>query len=93
MEKDKTGNLYKSENIKTFHETVGKGTCDIVTGDGGFDFSLDFNKQEILSYSLILCEIITALYVQKIGGKFICKTFDLYTVATLKLYVFYCMFL
>lgn len=90
--KDNTGNLYKSANIKTFYETVGKGTCDIVTGDGGFDFSLDFNKQEILSYRLILCEIITALYVQKIGGKFICKTFDLYTVATLKLLFFIACF-
>ena len=90
--KDNTGNLYKSENIKTFYEKVGKGTCDIVTGDGGFDFSLDFNKQEILSYRLILCEIITALYVQKIGGKFICKTFDLYTVSTLKLIFFIACF-
>lgn len=85
---DQTGNLYKSENIKNFYNKVGKGTCDIVTGDGGFDFSLDFNKQEILSYRLILCEIITALYVQKIGGKFICKTFDLYTLATIKLLFF-----
>ena len=86
--KDNTGNLYKSDNIKNFCDTVGKGTCDIVTGDGGFDFSLDFNKQEMLSYRLILCEVITALYIQKIGGKFVCKTFDLYTFSTLKLLFF-----
>ena len=83
--KDKTGNLYNSDNILNFIDNVGKSNCDLVTADGGFDFSIDFNKQELLSYRLILCEIITALGIQKIGGSFICKFFDLYSIATIKL--------
>lgn len=83
--KDKTGNLYKSENILNFIDNVGRSNSELVTADGGFDFSIDFNKQELLSYRLILCEIITALGIQKIGGSFVCKFFDLYTIATIKL--------
>jgi hypothetical protein len=71
---------------------VGKGTCDLVTGDGGFDFSIDFNKQEQLSYKLILCEIITNLFIQKKGGCFVCKFFDIYTIETIKLLYFLCCF-
>ena len=82
---DKTGNLYNSDNILNFIDNVGKSNCDLVTADGGFDFSIDFNKQELLSYRLILCEIITALGIQKKGGSFVCKFFDLYSIATIKL--------
>ena len=89
---DKTGNLYKSSNIYSFKNQVGEGSCNIVTGDGGFDYSLDYNKQEQLSYRLILCEIITSLYIQKIGGSFICKIFDTYTMATIKLLYFLACF-
>ena len=83
--KDKTGNLYNSDNILNFIDNVGRANADLVTADGGFDFSIDFNKQELLSYRLILCEIITALGIQKIGGSFVCKFFDLYSIATIKL--------
>jgi len=89
---DNTGDLYKKKNIKHFINFVGKGTCSLVTGDGGFDFSIDFNKQEQLSYKLILCEIITNLYIQKINGSFICKFFDIYTLETIKLLYFLCCF-
>jgi hypothetical protein len=53
--------------------------------DGGFDFSIDFNKQEQLSYRIIFCEIVSALSVQKKGGSFVCKFFDMYTTFTIKL--------
>ena len=80
---DGTGNIYNIENIKNFRELVGKNTANFITADGGFDFSIDFNKQEQLSYRLIFCEIVTALTVQKEGGTFICKVFDLYTFITI----------
>jgi 23S rRNA U2552 (ribose-2'-O)-methylase RlmE/FtsJ len=85
---DNTGDLYKANNIKHFVSFVKRGTCDFVTADGGFDFSIDFNKQEQLSYKLILCEIITCLFIQKIGGHFVCKFFDIYTLETVKLLYF-----
>ena len=34
-----------------------QNSMDIITADGGFDFSIDFNKQEQLSNRLIFCEI------------------------------------
>ena len=82
--KDNTGNIYNLENIINFKQSV-DSTATIVTSDGGFDFSVDFNKQEQLSYRIIVCEIITCLSVQKIGGHFVCKFFDLYTPLSLKL--------
>ena len=82
---DNTGNLYRPANILHFAKFVGYGSCELITADGGFDFSVDFNKQEQLSYKLILCEIISCLYNQKIGGHFVCKFFDIYTPETVKL--------
>jgi len=82
---DGTGNIYKIENIKHYRECVGFNSCDIVTADGGFDFSIDFNKQEELSSRLIFCEIVLALSVQKKGGIFICKLFDSFTNMTIKM--------
>ena len=83
--KDDTGDIYKIENIIDFREKVGANSCELITADGGFDFSIDFNKQEQLSLRLIFCEIVTALSVQKKGGDFICKFFDSYTNMTIKL--------
>ena len=89
---DNTGDLYKANNIKHFANYVGMGSCHLITADGGFDFSIDFNNQEQLSYKLILCEIICCLYSQSIGGHFVCKFFDIYTLATVKLLYFLCSF-
>jgi hypothetical protein len=90
--KDDTGDIYNEENIIEFRNFVGGNTCQIVTADGGFDFSLDFNKQEQLSYRLIFCEIVCALSVQKIGGHFVCKMFDTFNISSVKLLYFICFF-
>ena len=82
---DGTGDIYKIENIKNFQQKVGFNSCELVTSDGGFDFSIDFNRQEQMSSRLIFCEIVTALSVQKINGCFICKFFDTYTNITLQM--------
>ena len=81
---DDTGNIYNIDNILHFLKEVGKGEADFITADGGFDFSIDFNKQELLAYKMIFCEIVTALSVQKKGGCFICKIFDIYTEITIQ---------
>lgn len=85
---DGTGSLYNTENIVHFVNNIGVGSCNLVTGDGGFDFSSDFNKQEQSSFKLIFCEIVTALFLQKKGGNLVCKFFDLYTFLTIKLLYF-----
>ena len=56
---------------------------ELVTGDGGFDFSVDFNRQESVSAKLIFCQIAFAIAVQKIGGNFIIKFFDTFTQVSL----------
>ena len=52
---------------------------DIITADGGFDFSCDFNNQETLSQPLLISEMLYAVSLQKPGGMFILKIFDCFT--------------
>ena len=85
---DNTGNLYNHHNIIDYSNKVGANTCDIVTADGGFDYSCNFNKQEEMSYKLLLCEITTNLLTQKIGGTFIIKFFDIFTLLSSQLIYF-----
>lgn len=75
---DKTGNIYNIDNIKSFAELF-NNDADLVTADGGFDFSTNFNKQEQSSLRIIFCEIVAALSIQKKGGSFVCKVYDTYT--------------
>ena len=78
---DKTGNLISLENFIYCAEKY-KNTMDIVTADGGFDFSLDFNQQENMATQLIFCEMFYALVMQKQGGSFILKIFDVFHKTT-----------
>jgi len=87
--KDSTGDLYKLSNILEFIRFCGKSSCNLVTGDGGFDYTKDF-EQELSSYKLLCSEIIICLNIQAQGGTFICKMFDLFWYSTLQiLYVLY----
>lgn len=82
---DGTGNIYDIKNIEHFVQNVGKNTCYIVTADGGFDFSKDFNSQEKDFLLLLLCEIYICLNIQHEGGYFIVKVFDLFDDKTIYL--------
>ena len=77
-EGDGTGNLLHVENLLYVKEKHG-GTMDFVTGDGGFDFSHDFNQQEESALNLIFAEVCFAMVLQKKGGSFVLKVFDTYT--------------
>ena len=85
-------NLYNEEDLKYIFDKH-KNSFDLITADGGFDYSVDFNNQEKLSQKMILSEIICALYTQKVGGHFVIKVFDLFSSLTLSLiyllYIFY----
>jgi 23S rRNA U2552 (ribose-2'-O)-methylase RlmE/FtsJ len=82
---DNTGNLYNIRNIHHLSNSIGRNSIDLITADGGFDFSSDFNGQEELSFRLILCEIYATLELQKEGGTFVLKVFDMFNHHTLKL--------
>jgi len=91
---DQTGDLYKIPNIKSFSKKVHKSSgADLVTADGGFDFSVDFNQQEQLAHRLILAQLVTGIRSQKMGGTLICKFFDTYThVSAQMLYFVSCLY-
>jgi 23S rRNA U2552 (ribose-2'-O)-methylase RlmE/FtsJ len=87
---DKTGDLYKLNNAKHFIKHVGNNFCHLVTADGGFDYSEDYNQQEISSYKLLYSEIYVALHIQSQTGNFVLKVFDLFNYQTIQLiYVLY----
>lgn len=82
---DKTGNIYNIQNIVFFVNTVGPHSCNLVTADGGFDFSKNFNAQEKDFLLLMLCEIYICLNIQREGGTFIIKVFDLFDINTINM--------
>jgi len=87
---DKTGDIYKLINILNIVNEVGENSCDIVTADGGFDFTKDYINQEHNFMRLFLCEIILALKLQKKNGTFIIKCFDITNIFNLKLFYLLC---
>lgn len=76
-----TGDLLDVENLKYCNNKY-KNSMNIITADGGFDFSIDFNQQEILASNLLLAQVSFAISMQKIGGHFIMKIFDIFTKTT-----------
>jgi 23S rRNA U2552 (ribose-2'-O)-methylase RlmE/FtsJ len=75
---DKTGDIL---SVVNFDCCVAKyeSTMDIITGDGGFDFSVDFNQQESQISRLLFAQMAFAIAMQKRGGSFILKVFDCFT--------------
>jgi 23S rRNA U2552 (ribose-2'-O)-methylase RlmE/FtsJ len=79
------GDLCNFLNLISMIHAIGKSSCNLVTGDGGFDYSSDYSKQEFNSLRLIYSEIFMALNIQKKGGTFICKIFDTFLTETIDL--------
>ena len=86
---DGTGNILSLENFVDICSPESKkkyvGMMDIVTGDGGFDFSTDFNQQEIAIGKLLFAQIAYAACLQKRGGSFVLKIFDSFMAHTIDL--------
>lgn len=82
---DGTGNLYNYRNIIKFRDELNGNLVDLVTADGGFDYSIDFNQQEQLSAKLIFAELVCAVNISAKGANFVLKIFDIYTVITVKI--------
>lgn len=89
---DGTGNLYTPDNF-LYCKTHYQNSMDFITADGGFDFSVDFNKQEIMAQRLILSEVAYALIMQSQGGTFVLKMFDLFLKSSIDiLYILSCFY-
>ena len=76
------GDLIDFTNVLSIIKKFGRNSVDLVTGDGGFDNSDDYNHQELNSLPLIYSEIYLALQIQREGGTFICKLFDTFVKET-----------
>ena len=86
------GNLLEPDNFAYCSKKY-SNSMDFITGDGGFDFSLDYEKQEISSTKLIFAQIIYALIMQKKGGHFVLKIFDIFHKASVELlYLLNCFY-
>ena len=59
-----TGDLLDINNLIYCHDKY-KNTMNIITADGGFDFSIDFNQQEILATNLLFAQLSFAISMQK----------------------------
>lgn len=79
-----TGDITSIENLLYCIQTYGN-SIDIVTGDAGFDFSLDYDNQEINMFELLYAQIMFALVLQKHNGVFILKIFDIFESITTEL--------
>ena len=87
------GNLYIINDIKNYISKFAWNKANLVTADGGFDYSSNFNGQEINSCQIIYSECVVALNVVKLNGCFICKVFDLFSISMVQiLYIISCCF-
>jgi 23S rRNA U2552 (ribose-2'-O)-methylase RlmE/FtsJ len=79
---DGTGDILKLENLQ-YCKDMYSNSMDIITGDGGFDFSIDFNNQEHSIGELLFAQVVYAIIMQKKDGCFVLKTFDCFMQHTL----------
>jgi 23S rRNA U2552 (ribose-2'-O)-methylase RlmE/FtsJ len=79
---DGTGNILSVKNLLGCKESYGS-SIDFITADGGFDFSFDFNSQEVSIAQLLFAQVCYAITMQKKGGTFILKVFDCFMQHTM----------
>jgi 23S rRNA U2552 (ribose-2'-O)-methylase RlmE/FtsJ len=77
---DQTGNLLSRDNFIHCYNQY-KNSMELVTGDGGIDFSEDFNNQEYSATKLIIVQVVYALAMQSNNGNFVLKVFDTFSNA------------
>jgi len=72
---DNTGDIYTVANQASFIKICNPGV-HLFTADGGFDFSVDYTKQEQNVFHLLICSARTGLQTLLKGGSFVMKLFD-----------------
>ncbi len=78
---DGTGDILNPDNLLHCCEKHAN-SMELITGDGGFDFSVNFDDQEVTASRLVFAQIAYALLLQKKGGSFVVKFFDVFTAAS-----------
>ena len=89
---DETGNLLSKDNFVYCYNKY-KNSIDLVTGDGGIDFSENFNNQEHVATKLIIAQVVYALSIQANNGNFVLKVFDTFSTVMIDiLYLLSCLY-
>jgi cap2 methyltransferase len=87
---DQSGDVLLPQNQAAFTRRImsqdPKGAA-LFTADGGFDFSVDYSKQEVHAFPLLLASFIMGLQCLRPGGTMIIKLFDIYSEATQDLFL------
>ena len=84
---DSTGDLLNYENQNSFISDC-EEKVHFMTGDGGFDFSTDYDSQEKTIFPLLVASVRVSFEVLAEGGVFILKFFDIYYDGTRDLICF-----
>lgn len=79
---DGTGDLYVPANQASFIKLCDAQKIHIFTGDGGFDFSVDYEHQEKSVFRLLIASAIIGLRTLAHEGSFILKFFDIFSPST-----------
>jgi 23S rRNA U2552 (ribose-2'-O)-methylase RlmE/FtsJ len=86
------GDLINIDNIKYLHTRLG-GKMNIITADGGFNFSINQYIQEYNASQLIFSELVAALGCLSIDGIYIYKIYDMsYKITADILFITQCFF-
>jgi 23S rRNA U2552 (ribose-2'-O)-methylase RlmE/FtsJ len=86
------GDLINIDNIRYLHTRLG-GKMDIITADGGFNFSINHYIQEYNASLLIFAELVAALGCLSVGGTYIYKIYDMsYKITADILFIAQCFF-
>ena len=79
---DGTGDLYLPENQTSFIDLFVPSKALLFTGDGGFDFSVDYENQEKSMFLLLVASAITGIQVLTADGTLVLKLFDIFSTST-----------
>ena len=89
---EENGDLYDINQVEMFINKVGKYSCNLLTADGGFDFSQNYNNQETNFITLFVSEIFIILNLLKDGGNSIIKIYDIYSKNSIKVLFIFSLF-
>ena len=88
-----TGDLLNKETrnmiIREYSDEK-EGKAWLITGDGGFDFSEDYQNQETTALPLILAQMLVGMRCLEKGGAMVLKVFDCFTLPTIQVLWVFC---
>lgn len=73
------GDLYDVKCVVDFKNRIGTSYAHLVTGDGGFETTPNYNNQEQKHNRLVFCQLVTGILCQKTNGHFVLKMFGTHT--------------